>query len=422
MSESSNGDDAPETPAGPWAEPMPEEQFARMREILRAPSPIGLEGAMTFGVIVPQVESFAPDGWAIHRFRGNAGAVIDTAPTDDDALKVMVIGHADKIRLQVKSVGKDGKIWLASDSFMASTLIGHEVTLFSEDPESPGSYREIRGGTVEALGAIHLAERPLREGAKGVKPEKLYLELQLHGKKRREQVEALGVRPGDPLLLDRPIKRGFAPDSFYGAYLDNGLGCFVVSEMARLLAAGEPLQKVRFLGAIAAYEEIGRFGSRVLAGELRPDVVIGVDVNHDFDAAPGVADKRYPSLAMGDGMTMTVGSIATPAINAVLQRVCKREGIPLQLSVAGRDTGTDAMAGVLASIDAAATSVGFPIRNMHTISETAHTGDVLACIHGLHRALVEMDASGLTADDLRAAHVRLDEASPQAHQPAGGDD
>jgi len=45
-----------------------------------------------------------------------------------------------------------------------------------------------------------------------------------------------------------------------------------------------------------------------------------------------------------------------------------------QKDVVGRDTGTDAMAGVLASVDVAATSVGFPIRNMHTVSELAHTG------------------------------------------------
>ena len=47
----------------------------------------------------------------VQAFKGNASVVLDTMPEDDgSALKVMVIGHADKIRLQVRSIGEDGKI------------------------------------------------------------------------------------------------------------------------------------------------------------------------------------------------------------------------------------------------------------------------------------------------------------------------
>jgi putative aminopeptidase FrvX len=405
----------------PWQESMPEEQFERMRDILAAPSPVGLEAAMTRGVLAPYVQGFMPAGWSIRGFRGNAGIVIDTAPDRPDAFSVMVIGHADKIRLQVRSIGKDGKIWVNSDSFLPTTLIGHEVRLFSEDPEAPGSYRVIDGGTIEAMGAIHFAPPGVREGTKGIDAKKLYLELQLHGKDRKKQVEALGIRAGDSLLLNRPIRRGFAPDTFQGAYLDNGLGCFVVVELARLLAEAGGLRNIRFLGAAATHEEIGRQGSRVLAGTLRPDVVIAVDVNHDYDAAPGVADRRFEPLAMGEGFTLSVGAVASAGLNAILQQVAKAHDIPVQISLVGRDTGTDAMAAALASIDAAATSIGFPIRNMHTISESGHTGDVLAALYGIFEALRHMDAmndgAGIRAEDLIDSHPRLDRAVGLGHQP-----
>ena len=58
------------------------------------------------------------------------------------------------------------------------------------------------------------------------------------------------------------------------------------------------------------------------------------------------------------------------------------------------------MASVLGGADTAATSVGIPIRNMHTISELGHTGDVTACIHGVYAGLECMDAEGITAGDL----------------------
>jgi endoglucanase len=155
-------------------------------------------------------------------------------------------------------------------------------------------------------------------------------------------------------------------------------------------------------------------GSRVLAGELRPDVVVAVDVAHDFVAAPGVKEKRFSPIAMGKGFVLAVGSIAHAYLNSLIERVARERDIPFQRRVVGRDTGTDAMAAVFASIDAAATSIGFPIRNMHTISETGHTGDVLAAIHVLVGLIEAMDAmnddQGITRDDLRLGHPRLDRA------------
>lgn len=405
----------------PWKEPMPAAQFERMRDILSAPSPIGLEGAMTYGVLKPMFESFMPSHWKIHQFRSNAGIVVDTAPEKQDALTVMVIGHADKIRMQVRSIGDDGKIWIDSDSFLPQTLIGHEVVVFSECQETPGNYRQLHGATVEALGAIHFADAPTRSGERGIKANQLYLETHVHGENRKAQIEALGIRSGDSVLLNRPIKPGVFPDTFYGAYLDNGLGCFVAEELARLVATDE-LKNLRVLFAFAAWEEIGRFGSRVFAGEMKPDVVIAVDVNHDFQAAPGIGDRRFNPLAMTKGFTLSVGAIASEFLNTRIVSAANALGIPYQRSVAGRDTGTDAMAGVLASVDAAATSIGFPIRNMHTISESAHTSDVLASIYGIHAFLQQADADGLTAEDFRNNHPRLDVASPLAATRPSKDD
>ena len=162
-------------------------------------------------------------------------------------------------------------------------------------------------------------------------------------------------------------------------------------EVLRLLAKEKGLENIRFLGAAAAYEEIGRMGSRVLAGEFRPDVVIGVDVAHDLDAAPHVKGKRFPPVKMGAGPTLAIGSIANAYLNQLTQAVARKSGINLQTKPAGRDTGTDAMAGVFAAIDAAAISIGFPIRQMHTISECGHTGDILGAIWTVYELLHHLD-------------------------------
>lgn len=397
-----------------WDKAMPAKQFEWMKEILAAPSPIGLEAAMSYGVIKPFFDDIKPKSWAVHQFKGNAGIVLDSHPGEDDRTSVMIIGHADKIRLQVRSIGSDGKIWVNSDSFLPCTLIGHEVKLFSQNPKKPGDYRMIEGGTIEALGAIHFSEPAQRTGDKGIKPTELYLELQMHGEKCKQKIEKLGIRAGDPIILDRPIRKGFSKDTFYGAYLDNGLGCFVVAELARIFAK-KPLKNIRVLYTIATHEEIGRFGATAIAGEMKPDILIGSDVNHDYDAAPNLGAKKMNSLTMGKGFSITGGSVTSEYLISHIEKACQAKDIPYQMDMSGRDTGTDAMAAALAGFDSASASIGFPIRNMHTISETGHTKDVLAAIAGMEATFRELDnmnkGKGIKIDDLKDNHPRLDTVS-----------
>ena len=90
----------------------------------------------------------------------------------------MIVGHADKIRMQVRRISSDGKIYINSDSFLPLTLIGNQVSLFSEQSGGAAAdggqaaYKKY-SGTVEALGAIHFADAKVRTGAKGIKPEEL---------------------------------------------------------------------------------------------------------------------------------------------------------------------------------------------------------------------------------------------------------
>ncbi|GAM76615.1 peptidase M42 family protein [Vibrio ishigakensis] len=323
----------------------------------------------------------------------------------------MIVGHADKIRMQVRKIDNDGKVWINTDSFLPTTLIGHEVKVFCQNPEQPGSYKSISGCTVEALGAIHFSTPAQRTGEQGIKPETIYLEMHMHGDDRKAQVEALGLRPGDPILLDRPIKRGVGKDTFYGAYLDNGLGCFSVTEIARKLAS-ENLENVRVMYTIATHEEIGRFGSTQVVGELKPDILIATDVNHDYEAAPGIGARNMNPLKMGEGFTIGRGAVASEPLVQMLVNVCREKGIPHQLDFSGRDMGTDGMAAALAGVDSAAMTVGYPIRNMHTSSESAHTGDLQASIHAITELLRHFngmnEGKGITRDDLKNSHIRLD--------------
>ena len=399
----------------PWTTRMSDDRFNLLKRVIDSPSPVNLEGAMTFGVIEPFMKSLNQT-WKYHRFLGSASLVVDswTKSTKPD-LTIMVVGHADKIRMQVRHIEKSsGKIYIDSDSFLPIALLGNQVTIFSEKPDELGSFIKVKG-TVEALGAIHFGDAGHRSGAKGVGPDMLYVDLGCYGPGAADRVSKLGIKPGDAVLMDSPLRRAVGDDVFQGAYLDNGVGSFVVTDSARILSKEEEyvkaLDNVRVLFAIAAHEEIGRFGSRVLANKFAPDVLIAIDVNHDYVNAPGVGAKRYPPLEMGKGYTISVGAVASRKLNEVMQQASKRKNIPVQLDCVGRDTGTDAMAAVLGSVDCAVGSIGVPTRNMHTSSEAASTKDLDACLYGLAETILLMSEQKIQRDDFLHSHVDLSKAT-----------
>jgi len=363
---------------------------------------------MTFGVIEPAMLTWAPSSWKFNRLIGSASLVVQTPP-DNRPLSVMVVGHADKIRLQVRSIDKaTGKIYVDSDSHLPLALLSTDVSIYSERLDELGSFDRVRG-TVEALGAIHFGDAKHRDGSKGVTPDQLYIDLGTHGPNAGARVEALGIKPGDAILVDRPVRRMIGDDVFSGPYLDNGIGAFVVTELSRLIAqdSNSISDHIQLQFAIAAHEEIGRFGSRVLASVFKPDILLAIDVNHDYVHAPGVSSKRFAPLSMGSGFTLSVGSVTSRRVNELIQKASKRAGIPYQLDVVGRDTGTDAMAGVLGAVDCAVASVGVPTRNMHTASEMASTRDTDSALWGIYEFLKLASEMKLSRHDLMHNHVNL---------------
>ena len=72
---------------------MSDERFELMRRILAAPSPIGLEGAMTRGVLEPHFQTFIPDTWKIHTFKGNAGIDVPKLRTHHDFIEAIFDSH-----------------------------------------------------------------------------------------------------------------------------------------------------------------------------------------------------------------------------------------------------------------------------------------------------------------------------------------
>ena len=155
--------------------------------------------------------------------------------------------------------------------------------------------------------------------------------------------------------------------------------------------------------------------SRIIGGYEVVDGVIVPKHNHSEVIASVFHRTRIPVGLMTAAKLL---SAVEPVIRYQRSRFHggeSGEGSPrFDLGLQMNEDVTHRLIDVWATGEAAA-SVGFPIRNMHTISETGHTGDVLAAIHGMEATLRHMDGmnrgKGLTRDTLKDGHPRLDRAS-----------
>ena len=126
-------------------------------------------------------------------------------------------------------------------------------------------------------------------------------------------------------------------------------------------------------------EEIGLFGARTAAFELRPDIAIAVDVTHATDA-PGVDEKEIGSHPLGSGPVIGRGSTLSPKVFELLVETAEAEGIEYSISASGRGTSTDADVLQISRSGIPTGLVSIPLRYMHSPVEMVDLRDVEATV------------------------------------------
>jgi endoglucanase len=185
------------------------------------------------------------------------------------------------------------------------------------------------------------------------------------------------VRVGDPAVIAaEPVR--LAGDRLISRSMDNRLGAFVALEALRRCHERESLQ-ASFAAVAAVQEEIGLFGARTSAFEIRPDLAIAVDVTHATDA-PGVDEKEVGSHPLGSGPVIGRGSTLSPKLFELLVETAEAEGIEHTVGASGRGTSTDADVIQISRSGIATGLVSIPLRYMHSPVELVDLGDLEAAV------------------------------------------
>src|SRR5690606_25094285 len=122
-------------------------------------------------------------------------------------------------------------------------------------------------------------------------------------------------------------------------------------------------------------EEITMAGAINAAHNLKPDVVIALDVTHATDY-PGANAKSDNDIELGGGPVLTRGAAVNQNVFERLREAGSTAGVETLVQAAGRSTGTDADGFRRSGIATAIGLVSIPNRYMHSPNEMISLRDV----------------------------------------------
>ena len=325
--------------------------YAFFEELLGAVAPSGFEDEAA-RVWVREAETFADEVW--RDAHGNSYARIRPG----GGPRIMLAGHIDEIGLIVTYVSDEGFIYVEPlGGWDAQVLVGQRVRLLGK-----------KGHVLGVVGRkpIHAMEASDRE--KAVKIKDLWIDIGAADKK--EALEAIEV--GSVGVLDQPL-RYLMGRRVVSRAIDNRIGAFVALEALRW--AQELGGEAEVVAVATTQEEIGAWGARTAAFNLKPDTALVVDVTH-CSKQPGVDPKEHGEVALGKGPSLAVGPYAHPGVLRRLRELAAEHGISYALEAHGRSSGTDADEIAVVREGVPAAVIGVPNRYMHSPSEMIDLGDV----------------------------------------------
>jgi len=331
------------------------DRVAFLERLLEEPGPSGFESRPA-RVWRSEAETFADKVWSdVH---GNSFAALSSARRP----RVMLAGHVDEIGLQITHVDENGFLYVDGiGGWDPQVLVGQRVRVMGRDGDVPG---------VVGKKPIHLLKPDERK--KVTEIQEVWIDL---GASSAEQVQELGVRVGDALVLAPDFLR-LSGDRIASRAIDNRVGAYVVLEALRLLAE-DPPSHAGVVAVATVQEEIGYSGggARSSAFALDPEVAVVVDVTFSTDV-PEANKKELGEHEIGGGPVLSRGSVVHPLVFEKLVGVAEREEIPYSIQAAPRASRTDADGIFLVRSGVPTVLVSIPNRYMHSPNEVVSLEDL----------------------------------------------
>lgn len=351
-----------------------DEQLEMLRELTEAAGLPGFEGEASAALerfLTPVAETVEKD---------NLGSLIAKKSGDTTGPRVMIAGHMDEIGFLVTSITEEGFLRFQTlGGWWEQVMLAQRVVV-----------KTRQGDILGVVGSKPPHVLSSDERRKSVEKKDMFIDI---GVQDREEAEAKGVMPGDPVVPVCPFAV-MANDRYLLAKAwDNRIGCAAVVEVLRALKDTPHPNTV--YGVMTVQEEVGLRGAITSAHAVKPDIGIALDVCVAGDT-PGIATHEAQSkLGKGPAILLYDASmIPHVGLRNLVIDTAKEEGIPIQFeSLAGG--GTDAGRIHLHGCGVPSLVIGFPTRYIHSAASVIHRDDfdnvvrlVVAVIKRLDRTVL----------------------------------
>ncbi len=290
-----------------------------MKRLTEAPGPSAFEEEVR-RIFVAEMDALGAE----LAFDG-LGSVHAELPRGGSGPRVMVTAHLDEVGLMVQHVTSDGFVRVKNlGGFLGHAYPDQRWTILGRD----GPVMAISG-----LPTVHVTPASQRGQVWSV--DQVFLDL---GATSREEVEAMGVRPGDGVAPWSPFL--VMPNGRYAAKgWDDRVGVAVMIAAARRIEAEGIDLPGDVVWVATTQEEIGLRGAQTAVDLAQPDIGISIEAGVSADY-PGIRPTQAQErLGGGPGIFLLDSSmIPNRRFRDFFFRVAEEAGIALQPALRHRST------------------------------------------------------------------------------------
>lgn len=346
-----------------------------MRRLTEAPGPPGFEEevrrivAEEFRALGATVEY---DGLgSVHAELGGGG----------DGPRIMVTAHLDEVGLMVQHVTADGFIRVKN----LGGFLGHAY------PDQRWTILGRNGPVMAVSGLPTVHVTPASQRAQVWSVDQVFLDV---GAVSREEVAAMGVRPGDGIAPWSPF--AVLPNDRYAAKgWDDRVGLAVMIATARRIEAENVRLPADVVWVATTQEEIGLRGATVAVDFAAPDLGISIEAGVSADY-PGIRPTQAQErLGGGPGIFLLDSSmIPNRKLRDFFFDVAEQAGVPLQPDVL---TGYGEDGAEIQRYDTGRPSVNMtvPTRYLHGHTGIIQRTDFDRAVELLIQVLLRLDAESV---------------------------
>ena len=313
------------------------------------------------------------------------GSLICRKAGSQEEPKVMLAGHMDEIGLMVKLITKEGFLkFLPLGGWFDQVLLGQRVVI-----------KTSTGDVVGIIGAKPPHLLPAEERKKVVTKDKMYIDI---GATSKEEVEAAGVKPGDPIIPRADFVELASGKAYMSKAFDDRVGVALMVSALEAMEDGEHPNTVYAVSTVQ--EEVGLRGATTSVRAVDPDVAIILESDIAGDV-PGIKPEQS-SNTLGKGPTVLLYDarmVPNLKLRDLVISTAEELEIPLQLSTV-MGGATDGGAIHLHNTGVPTIVLSIPARHIHSDSSIIHRDDYDHAAQLLVALINKLDAD--TVADLTA--------------------